>query len=368
MAFNWNNFKQMTSARPRQAAATPPQDQPPPSMYQTTQPATSAGMYSTPLPTPAPFNTPAPAAGVSGPFVSPFAPPTGFNGQAGGSLQVGDITQQFANELPAYQADQALRAAQAGSVASMYGADRSLDASNFGNLTGLAGTGLQTDAQRAIAQTQAAASNFGNLTGLAGTGLQTEAQRYGADRSLEASNYGNYTDLLGTGLQTQAQQNVANINNQPALQALDFTRNTVFPFVTNTAFPFVTNFLGANGGAAGGGGGNPLFASVLSAANPAQEQAALNAAEASAARGAETAQQQGLRQVAGSGWSPSSPIGAALTAAAQAGRVGTAEDAKRQIRDEFGQRRVTNLAQAINSQTQQMAPIYALLSNLMNIG
>ena len=322
-------------SQPTVRGANTPQDQPPApptapqsSMYSAPQDQStnqSAGMYSTPA---SAFSTPAPAAGISPAYNSTFGAPTGFTGQAGGSLQVGDITQQFANELPAYQADQALRASQAASLAQMYGADRSLEGSNFGNLTGLAGTGLQTDAQRAVAQTQAGASNFGN-----------------------------YTGLLGTGLQTEAQKAVANTNVQPALQKLAFTQGTVFPFIQS--------FLGTNG-TNGGGLNSQLMSSVLSAADPAHEQAALNSAEANAARGAETAQQQGLRQVAGSGWSPSSPVGAALTAASSAGRVGAEEEAKRQIRDQYGQQRVANLAQAINAQSQQMNPIYSLLASLMS--
>lgn len=172
--------------------------------------------------------------------------------------------------------------------------------------------------------------------------------------------YQAYTDLLGTGLQTQAQKDVANTNITPAMAKLGIQKDTYFPYLQQ--------LLGSNGIGSGGGSGltSQLTSSVLQAMNPAREQAALNAADSNASRAAATAQQTGLNQVAGSGWSPASPVGAALTAASQAAKVSGAEDAKRQIRDQFAQQRVTNLAQALNSQNQSMSPIYSLLGSLMN--
>jgi hypothetical protein len=131
-------------------------------------------------------------------------------------------------------------------------------------------------------------------------------------------------------------------------------------------FPYLQQLIQQSGLGGGGGGlSGYLTASAINGLNPALEQAALNAASSNAAAAAAAAQQQGLRQIAGSGWSPSSPVGAALNASAQAARARNEEEARRNIRNDFAQQRTTNLAQAINSQTSQMAPIWSLLSSLM---
>lgn len=153
---------------------------------------------------------------------------------------------------------------------------------------------------------------------------------------------------------------VAQTNITPAMAKLDFTKSTAFPFLQELLKQY------GIGGSGGGGLSSTLTSNVLQSLNPQHEQAALNAAEASAAQAAELGRQQGLRNVAGSGWAPNSPIGAALTAATAASRVRNAEEAKRNIRNDFAQQRVTNLAQAINAQNSTLSPIYSLLNSLMS--
>lgn len=54
---------------------------------------------------------------------------------------------------------------------------------------------------------------------------------YQAYKSAEAQKYGDLTGLMGTGLQTEAQKSVANTNIQPAMTKLNLQQNEYFPFL-----------------------------------------------------------------------------------------------------------------------------------------
>lgn len=196
-----------------------------------------------------------------------------------------------------------------------------------------------------------------NFQGLSAGGSQDVTSGDTSIRSTGPDQTGMYqafTNLLGTGLQTQAQQNVANTNIQPAMTKLGLQQNEYFPFLKQ--------LLTQNGGLGGGGYDSTLTSSVLNASNPAYEQAAINAAEAAAARSAEQSKMNQYGQLAGVA---GSPFRYALNAASNAASMAAGEEAKRKIRDDYAQRRVGNLASAISARSNAMNPIYSLFGQLL---
>lgn len=236
--------------------------------------------------------------------------------------------------------------ATGGQTSGMYS---SVNSPMSGGLSALDFTKLGAGGQTAVSSGDASVNTVDpNYTGM-----------YQAYASNDASKFGDLANLAGTGLQTQAQRDVAATNIQPAMTKLGI-QSTQY-------FPYLQSLLSQTGlGGTGGGLSSQLTANLLAAANPAREQAALDSAASNASRSAATAQQEGLSQVAGSGWSPSSPVGAALTASSQAAALAAEEEAKRKIRDDYSQQRVANIAQALNLQNNAMSPIYSLLSGLMS--
>lgn len=187
----------------------------------------------------------------------------------------------------------------------------------------------------------AEASNFGNLTNLLGTQAQVGGSMYGAD-----------TQKSIAGINADADRYKAEQANVVGLGNLDFKKSLL---------PYLQQLMGT----AGGGGSSynsQLTSSVLNASNPANEQAAINAAEAYTKR----AQADGLLNQYGQLGSANSPQAAAARQMAAASQAGTYLDAKRKIEDDYSQRRVGNLASAISAQNSSMNPLYSLFGQLMS--
>ena len=266
-----------------------------------------------------------------------------FSGANGGSFNiegVGSVTN--GNDIPAYQAQLGLQGQNTASLSQML-------ASMFGSQAGL-------DSALGTARIGADTSRYNADQGLAATGLQTGAQRYGYDQT-----------LAGVQAQTAAQQAIAETNaaaQRYAAEQANVPAQLQNARITGTMVPLFQQLL-SQYGPGGGSGSSKYMAGALSSFTPQQQQAALNASDASVERARAQATQENALHYAGNGYGASSPQVMARNAAIDAASAGNSQSGQRQINQDFGTNRSANWLSAMNAQQGALNPILSLFGQLL---
>lgn len=333
----------------QQAVTQPPQQPQPPSngsgMYGQTAPGAAPNIYSPP---------PGSSSGSGAPDMSSFMQGaggslqginnipafTGSNGGSGSIEGVGSFTN--GSDIPAYQAQLALQGQNTSSVSQM--------------LASLFGSQSQLQSALGTAQIGADTSRYNADQGLAATGLQTGAQRYGYDQN-----------LAGIQAQTAAQQSVAQTNaaaQRYAAEQANVPAQLQNARITGTMVPLFQQLL-SQYGPGGGSGSSKYMTGALSSFTPQQEQAALNASDASVERARAQAGQENALHYSGSGYGASSPQVMARNAAIDAASAANSQSGRRQINQDYGQNRSANWISAMNAQQGALNPILSLFGQLL---